>query len=74
MSDTFDRGRLLTACGGDAELAGQVVGVFLSDTPKQLNNLEVALAGALRFQAGISIKPAGAFAVRPRWPLAELTR
>ena len=31
------------------------------------------LAGALRFQAGTSIKPAGAFAVRPRWPLAELT-
>lgn len=46
MSDTFDSGKLLTACGGDAELAGQVVGVFLSDTPKQLKNLEVALAGA----------------------------
>ena len=33
----------------------------------------IALAGALRFQTGKSIKPAGAFAVRPRWPLAELT-
>lgn len=35
----------------------------------------IALAGALRFEAGASIKPAGAFAVRPRWPRArcELT-
>ncbi len=38
------------------------------------NGAMIALAGALRFQAGASIKPAGAFAVRPRWPLAELTR
>lgn len=38
------------------------------------NGAMIALAGALRFQAGISIKPAGVFAVRPRWPLAELTR
>jgi len=37
------------------------------------NGAMIALAGALRFQAGISIKPAGAFAVQPRWPLAELT-
>ena len=37
------------------------------------NGAMIALAGALRFQAGKSIKPAGAFAVRPRWPLAELT-
>ena len=37
------------------------------------NGAMIALAGALRFEAGISIKPAGAFAVRPRWPLAELT-
>jgi N6-L-threonylcarbamoyladenine synthase len=37
------------------------------------NGAMIALAGALRFQAGCSIKPAGAFAVRPRWPLAELT-
>ena len=34
------------------------------------NGAMIALAGALRFQAGISIKPAGAFAVQPRWPLA----
>lgn len=38
------------------------------------NGAMIALAGALRFQAGASIKQAGAFAVRPRWPLAELTR
>jgi N6-L-threonylcarbamoyladenine synthase len=37
------------------------------------NGAMIALAGALRFQSGVSIKPAGAFAVRPRWPLAELT-
>ena len=32
----------------------------------------IALAGALRFQSGASRKPAGAFAVRPRWPLGRL--
>jgi N6-L-threonylcarbamoyladenine synthase len=37
------------------------------------NGAMIALAGALRFQAGVSIKPAGAFAVQPRWPLADLT-
>ena len=37
------------------------------------NGAMIALAGALRFQAGLSLKPAGAFAVRPRWPLQELT-
>ena len=37
------------------------------------NGAMIALAGALRFQAGTSFKPPGAFAVRPRWPLAELT-
>ncbi|WP_153109775.1 tRNA (adenosine(37)-N6)-threonylcarbamoyltransferase complex transferase subunit TsaD [Propionivibrio limicola] len=36
------------------------------------NGAMIALAGALRFQAGLSIKPAGSFAVRPRWPLADL--
>ena len=35
------------------------------------NGAMIALAGALRFASGVSIKPAGAFAVRPRWPLAE---
>jgi N6-L-threonylcarbamoyladenine synthase len=37
------------------------------------NGAMIALAGALRFEAGLSLKPAGAFAVRPRWPLCELT-
>lgn len=37
------------------------------------NGAMIALAGALRFQAGLSIKPAGAFAVRPRWPLTDLS-
>ena len=33
------------------------------------NGAMIALAGALRLQAGISSKPPGAFAMRPRWPL-----
>ena len=37
------------------------------------NGAMIALAGALRVQAGVTSKPAGAFAVRPRWQLAELT-
>ena len=37
------------------------------------NGAMIALAGALRFQAGASVKRAGSFAVRPRWPLSELT-
>lgn len=36
------------------------------------NGAMIALAGALRLQAGAATKPAGAFAVRPRWPLADL--
>lgn len=36
------------------------------------NGAMIALAGALRLQAGAAPKPAGDFAVRPRWPLAEL--
>ena len=35
------------------------------------NGAMIALAGALRLNAGLSIKVAGAFAVRPRWPLHE---
>jgi len=31
----------------------------------------IALAGALRLQAGLAGKVAGAFAVRPRWPLTD---
>ena len=36
------------------------------------NGAMIALAGALRLQAGARAKAAGDFAVRPRWPLAEL--
>ncbi|OQA31060.1 MAG: tRNA N6-adenosine threonylcarbamoyltransferase [Betaproteobacteria bacterium ADurb.Bin341] len=39
------------------------------------NGAMIALAGALRLQAGKSIATAsGAFTVKPRWPLAELMR
>ncbi|MCM8594695.1 tRNA (adenosine(37)-N6)-threonylcarbamoyltransferase complex transferase subunit TsaD [Accumulibacter sp.] len=33
------------------------------------NGAMIALAGALRLQSGHAAKPAGCFAVRPRWPL-----
>ena len=36
------------------------------------NGAMIALAGAWRLQAGVSGKPAGAFAVRPRWPLTGI--
>ena len=35
------------------------------------NGAMIALAGALRLQTGTNVKPAGAFAIRPRWPLAN---
>ncbi len=38
------------------------------------NGAMIALAGALRLQSGAAGKPAGAFAVRPRWPLADIGR
>ena len=64
---------------GDAELDARAARAKISVYYPELefctdNGAMIALAGALRFQAGKSIKPAGAFAVRPRWPLAELTR
>jgi len=37
------------------------------------NGAMIALAGALRLQAGAVPKAAGSFAVRPRWPLAEIS-
>lgn len=59
----------------DAKAAKRKVSVFYPELEYCTDNgAMIALAGALRFQAGVSIKPAGAFAVRPRWPLAELTR
>lgn len=41
--------------------------VFCTD-----NGAMIALAGALRLQAGAATKEAGTFAIRPRWPLSEL--
>lgn len=38
------------------------------------NGAMIALAGALRLEAGVQPKAAGSFSVRPRWPLAELLR
>ncbi len=38
------------------------------------NGAMIALAGALRLQAGSEAKPAGVFAIKPRWPLADLMR
>jgi N6-L-threonylcarbamoyladenine synthase len=37
------------------------------------NGAMIALAGALRLQAGSQGSRSGSFAIRPRWPLAELT-
>jgi N6-L-threonylcarbamoyladenine synthase len=36
------------------------------------NGAMIALAGCLRLQSGTPSKPAGNFAVQPRWPLADL--
>ena len=36
------------------------------------NGAMIAFAGAMRLLSGASPKPAGVFAVRPRWPLQEL--
>lgn len=59
----------------DAAAAKQRITVYYPELEFCTDNgAMIALAGALRFQAGASIKPAGAFAVRPRWPLAELAR
>jgi len=37
------------------------------------NGAMIALAGCLRLQAGSPSKPAGAFAVQPRWPLMDIS-
>ncbi len=59
----------------DAAAARQRITVYYPELEFCTDNgAMIALAGALRLQAGASLKPAGAFAVRPRWPLAELTR
>jgi N6-L-threonylcarbamoyladenine synthase len=57
----------------DAQTAKKGISVFYPEFEFCTDNgAMIALAGALRFQAGTSIKPAGAFAVRPRWPLTEI--
>lgn len=58
----------------DAKAARAKISVFYPELEFCTDNgAMIALAGALRFRAGVSTKPAGAFSVRPRWPLAELT-
>ena len=58
----------------DAKAAKHKISVYYPELEYCTDNgAMIALAGALRFAAGVSGKPAGAFAVRPRWPLAELT-
>ena len=37
------------------------------------NAAMIALAGCLRLQAGAPAKPAGSFAVQPRWPLMDMS-
>ncbi|MDP3540740.1 MAG: tRNA (adenosine(37)-N6)-threonylcarbamoyltransferase complex transferase subunit TsaD [Azonexus sp.] len=37
------------------------------------NGAMIALAGALRLQTGTPSKPAGSFAVQPRWPLMDIS-
>lgn len=59
----------------DAQAAKRRIAVYYPELEFCTDNgAMIALAGALRFQSGASSKPAGAFAVRPRWPLAELLR
>jgi N6-L-threonylcarbamoyladenine synthase len=54
----------------DAHAARARIAVFYPELEFCTDNgAMIALAGALRLQAGVSSKPAGAFAVRPRWPL-----
>ncbi len=45
MSDVivFDKSQLMTMACEDEELAGQIAGIFLNDTPKQLASLQEAL-------------------------------
>lgn len=46
MSDSrvFRPARLLESTDGDRKLAAQVIAIFLDDTPKQLRDLEAAVA------------------------------
>ena len=40
----FDRAELLDRLGGDEEIAGVVVGVFLDDAPRQIEDLRASVA------------------------------
>lgn len=58
----------------DAQAARRGIEVFYPEFEFCTDNgAMIALAGALRLQAGGESRPAGSFAVRPRWPLAEIT-
>jgi len=57
----------------DAQAANAGVSVYYPEFEFCTDNgAMIALAGALRLQSGAALKPAGAFAVRARWQLAEL--
>ena len=57
----------------DAEAAAGGFDVFYPELEFCTDNgAMIALAGALRMQAGLAGKPAGSFSVRARWPLQEL--
>lgn len=56
----------------DAKAARRGVTVFYPEFEFCTDNgAMIALAGALRLTSGVTAKPAGAFAIRPRWPLCE---
>ena len=59
-------------CCLDAAAAAAGVAVFYPALEFCTDNgAMIALAGALRLQAGLNGRTPGAFAVRPRWPLTE---
>ena len=63
-------GALRSALNARTSLAG--IEVFYPELEFCTDNgAMIALAGALRFNAGLSLKKAGEFSVKPRWPLAQ---
>jgi N6-L-threonylcarbamoyladenine synthase len=64
--------RLRAALG--ARAAGSGFGVFYPDAELCTDNgAMIALAAAMRLQAGMQGSPGGAFTVRPRWELSEIS-